>query len=123
MNEIILPRIQIFARNILQATIACLTMMVQGRMLDLTIGHWQIALTTGFGAGVLAVLFSFKPLDKYLGNKWYLAASAFVATFCADIWVHPTHFGHPLQEALSTALGAAVISILMSYAGLKKGKK
>ena len=123
MIDIFLPRIKILARNIIQATIACLTMMVQGQMLNLTIGHWQVALTTGLGAGILAVLFSFKPFDKYLGNKWYLAASAFVATFCADIWVHPTHFGHPLQEALSTALGAAVISILMSYAGLKKGKK
>lgn len=94
--------------------------MVQGSLPDLTLGHWQVALTTGAGAGILAVVFSIKPLDKWLGNKWYTALAAFVATFCADIWNHPTHFGGPLTEALYTGLCAAIISLLVSIVNDKK---
>lgn len=95
-------------------------MMVQGNFLDLTPEHWGIALTTGTGAGFLAILFSFKPFTKWVGNMWHGAATAFVATFAADIWVHPTHFGSPITEALYTGLGAALISLLISYTADKK---
>lgn len=111
---------KIFFRHLVQASVACLTLMVQGNFAEATLGHWQVALTTGSGAGLLAVIFSIKPLDKWIDNKWYTALSAFVATFCADIWVHPTHFGSPFSEALYTAAGAALISLLVSFVNNKK---
>jgi hypothetical protein len=116
----IVPRLKIFAEHIILATIACLTAMVQGKYLDLTLGHWQVALTTGTGAGILAIIFSIGLLKRYKETKYFTALSVFVATFCADIWVHPTNFGSPFTEALYTAAGAAVISILVS---IVKGKK
>ena len=116
----IVPRLRIFSNHIILATISCLTIMVQGQMLDLTPGHWQVALTTGFGAGILGVIFSIGLLKQYKETKYFTALSVFVATFCADIWVHPTHFGGPLTEAAYTAASAAVISLLVS---IVKGKK
>lgn len=116
----IVPRLRIFSHHIILATISCLTMMVQGQMLDLSLHHWQVALTTGAGAGILGVIFSIGFLKQYKDTKYFAALSVFVATFCADIWVHPTHFGGPFTEALYTAACAALISILVS---IVKGKR
>ena len=116
----IVPRLRIFSNHIILATISCLAIMVPDQLLDLTPGHWQVALTTGFGAGILGVIFSIGLLKQYQNTKYFTALSVFVATFCADIWVHPSHFGGPLTEAASTAAFAAVVSLLTS---IVKGKK
>jgi hypothetical protein len=108
-------RLLILARHVAQSAAACMTAMTEGDFQKVTLQHWEIALTTGVVAGLFGVAVSLGPLIRFYDNRWSFAAIAFFGTVIADWWSHPSHFGGPFGEALVTGLGAALLSMLVSY--------
>lgn len=115
MWTIIYVRLTILARHVGQSAAACLTAMTEGDFEKLTLEHWRVALATGLVAGLFGVIMSIGPLIRLYDSRWSFAAIAFFGTLIADRWSHPSHYGGPWTEALLTAAGAAVLSLLVSY--------
>ena len=85
--------------------------MVQG---DLTIVNLQHAITaakTGFLAGT-AIVLTVALLKR--NNRWLTAWITGFLVMCADIVVHPSHFGEVWTEAAVTGIVAAVIGLIAS---------
>lgn len=92
--------------------------MTQGNFASLTPAHWQVALFTGALAGVFGVGVSFTRLFR-LYRPWFsFALITFLSTLLADRVSHPTHYGSAWTEALLTAAGATVVSLLISFGPL-----
>lgn len=94
--------------------------MTQGDLSAVTFYHWQIALQTGTGAGVLAAILSFGNLRDLATTRFGIAAIAVLGTFIADYLTHPTHFGTVYTEALVTALAAGALSLVLSLTAIDK---
>lgn len=109
-----------FFRHLAQSTSACLTAMTQGDLTSATLGHWQIAVSTGLAVGLTSVVLSFGKLARIEATRWGIALVALVGTSVADLVMHPTHFGSWWTESLVTGLGAAALSLLVSYTPLNK---
>jgi peptidoglycan/LPS O-acetylase OafA/YrhL len=92
--------------------------MTQGDLTTLTLAHWQIALATGFGVGALSVVLSFGKLSYIESTRWGIALVALLGTTLADYFNHATHFGGPWTEALVTGVGAATLSLIVSFGKL-----
>ena len=106
-------------RVFLMTTFSCMVNMVSGNILIASIKHLIIASKVG---AVCALGFGLTSLmtNKLLNNKFYLAGYVFLATAVIDYFTHPTHFGGPYTEAITTGLVAAFISIMVSYIMDKK---
>lgn len=114
-------RLLIGGRHVAQSTAACLTAMTKGDLTAVTFDHWKIALVTGTGVAVLAILFSLIPVLKLHVSRWGVAAVAFLGTFIVDVLNHGSHYtAFWGDEALITAAGAAGLSILISFTPLEK---
>ena len=92
--------------------------MRQGDFSSLTATHWQVALVTGALAGVFGVAVSFTRLFRHYRPWFSFALITFFSTLLADRLSHPTHYGSPWTEALLTAAGATVVSLLISFGPL-----
>jgi hypothetical protein len=108
----------LFSRHLGQSTIACLTAMTQGNFASLTAAHWQVALFTGALAGLFGVAVSLTRLFRVYRPWFSFALITFFSTFFADRLSHPTHYGSPWTEALLTAAGATLVSLLISFGPL-----
>lgn len=114
-------RLALGVRHLTQSTSACLAAMTKGDLSAITFGHWQIALVTGLGVALLAIVLSFiKQLDLHQ-HRWGIAGVAFVGTFVVDAFNHGSHYTFFWgDEALITAAGAAGLSLLLSFTPLDK---
>ena len=104
----ITPLIETFS----EATTACLVTMVQGNFLAMTLTHLAIASQTGIVAGLLttaAILFS------KTRNRWIIAGLLGAITAIADYFIHDATFGPVALEAVVTGIGAAVLSLIVSF--------
>ena len=111
-------KLVLFLRHLSQTTISCLTAMTRGDFSAINLGHWQIALTTGLIAGFVGVGFSFSSLFIRYGRTIAFAIITFISTVVADFFSHPSHYGSFAWghgEAIITALGAVVISLMISF--------
>ena len=114
-------RLLIGGRHLGQSTAACLTAMTKGDLSSVTLDHWRIAMFSGTGVAVLAILFSLVPVMKLHLSRWGVAAVAFLGTFIVDVLNHGSHYAAFWgDEALITAAGAAGLSILISFTPLDK---
>ena len=121
MNQILKQKVELFSKRIVEATSACLIMMTQGKLLAITLGHWVVALKTGFLTGLMAVAVSIFGNQQYQDNKYVVAGMVGFLTAIADLIVHPTHFGGVYTEAIVTGIGAGLLCIALSY--IKKSDK
>lgn len=118
LSSILLLKTGLFIRHLGQSSIACLTAMTQGDFASLTATHWQVALVTGALAGCLGVSVSFTRLFRIYRPWFSFALITFFSTLLADRLSHPSHFGSSWTEALLTAAGATVVSLLISFGPL-----
>ena len=102
-----------------QSSLSCLIFMVQGNFLLLTIGHIGVAAQVGAICSLIFILI-YKYSINFLRNKWYLATAVFIITTIVDYFSHPSHFGEHYTEAVVTGLGAAAISLFISFFLIKK---
>ena len=120
MNWSIL-KTKFFLRVYLMVTFSCMVNMVSGKILLISMKHFIIASKVGLvcaGGFALVTLLT----SKLMQNKYFLAGYVFLATGVIDYFTHPTHFGAHYTEAVTTGLGAALISILVSFILDKKNQ-
>jgi hypothetical protein len=97
----------------LAAFISCLLMMVQGDITAVDVPHWIKAAKTASSASVIFAVMVFIPRVKDFANERLGGALSFGGgVFVSDLWIHPTHFGIPTAEALTTALLSAVLAYI-----------
>ena len=90
----------------------------------LSLPHWRIALQTGVGTGILAVLLSFTPLGRVFANRYGNAVVMGVLTAIADAWSHPGRFvDAPWAEAVLTGVVSGLIVLATSYLIEDRGRR
>ena len=87
-------RARVFVQRITRPTCTCMLAMTAPSFaaLLLSLPHWKIALQTGVGTGLLAVLLSFTPIARVLANRYGNALARNILTTLADAWSHPGRF-------------------------------
>lgn len=113
-------KFEIFARRVSEATPSCLMMMVQGNVMSLTFSHWLKALQVGVLTGAMAVLVSLSGRKELQENKFVIAGLTGFLTAVADFMTHPTHFGGPTTEAITTGIAAGLLCLALSTIGKKQ---
>ncbi|ARG97471.1 hypothetical protein [Legionella micdadei] len=110
-------RSTIVIRHITQSTTACLLAMTKGNLYVISWHHWEIAICTGLGTGVISLLASYGDLVKFQTSRYGVAAIAFIGTTIADFI---SHGGTSWKESLVTGIGAALLSFFVSFTPLDK---
>jgi hypothetical protein len=116
LYERIIDSISFYSQQMTSVFFACMFWMVLGDLRLLTLEHWQVALHTAlYGASVLTLI-KISPAHPLLQSRLreFLVMSSVVAMI--DQFVHPSHFGGPYTEAITTGLTA--VGINMSIDGL-----
>ena len=106
-----LEKCKLWTQKFSEAWIACLLAMVQGDLTVVSIQHAITAAKTGFLAGT-AIVLTLVLIKKQ--NRWLTAWITGFLVMCADIVVHPTHFGEVWTEAAVTGIVAALIGLIAS---------
>ena len=114
-------KFEIFARRLSEATPSCLMMMVQGNVFALTLTHWLKALQVGALTGAMAVVVSLSGRKELQENKFVIAGLTGFLTAVSDFLLHPSHFGGPSVEAITTGIGAGLLCLALSKIGTKGG--
>ncbi|MCC6194136.1 MAG: hypothetical protein IT518_06670 [Burkholderiales bacterium] len=109
-------RARVFIQRITQPTCACMLSMTAPTFANLaSLVHWKIALQTGIGTGILALLLSFTPLGRLFAGRYSNAAVMGVLTAGADAWSHPGRFQVAYGEALLTGLVSGLLVLASSF--------
>ena len=118
-------RARVFLQRITQPTCACMILMAAPSFAAvLSIPHWMVALQTGLGTGLLAVLMSFTPIVRLLANRYGNAFVMGVLTAIADAWSHPGRFvDAPWLEAVLTGVVSGLIVLAVSYLIEDRGRR
>lgn len=85
--------------------------------------HWKIALQTGIGTGILALLLSFTPVGRLFTHRYGNAVLMGVLTAIADAWSHPGRFRFEYGEALLTGLVSGLIVLATSFVIEDRGRR
>jgi hypothetical protein len=117
-------RARVFVQRITQPTCACMVCMTAPTFANLvSLPHWKIALQTGLGTGILAVLISFTPLGKLFAGRYGNAVLMGALTAFADAWSHPGRFAFEWGEALLTGLVSGLIVLATSFLIEDRGRR
>jgi hypothetical protein len=109
-------RARIFVERLWQPTGACITWMTAPTFANLASAvHWKIALQTGVGTGILALLLTLTPLGRLFAHRYGNAVLVGGLTALADAWSHPGRFGFEYGEALLTGLLSGVLALAGSF--------
>src|SRR5438270_1443287 len=109
-------RAKVFVQRLWQPTSACITCMSAPTFANvLSPLHWKIALQTGIGTGVLALLLTLTPLGKLFTHRYGNALMVGALTTLADAWSHPGRFGLEYGEALLTGLVSGLLALAGSF--------
>jgi hypothetical protein len=105
-------RARVFLQRLWQPTCACIVCMTAPSFANLVSAvHWKIALQTGVGTGLLALLLTFTPVGRLFANRYGNALMVGGLTVVADAWSHPGRFGLEYGEALLTGLVAGLLAL------------
>ncbi len=109
-------RAWVFLQRLWQPTCACMTCMTAPSFANLvSAAHWKIALQTGVGTGLLALLLTFTPIGRLFAHRYGNALMVGGLTVVADAWSHPGRFGFEYGEALLTGLVAGLLALAGSF--------
>lgn len=109
-------RLRVFVQRLTQPTCACMFCMTAPTFANvLSLPHWKIALQTGIGTGLLALLLAFTPVGRLFTRRYSNAVLMGALTAIADAWSHPGRFGWEYGEALLTGLVSGVIVLVTSF--------
>lgn len=110
-------RIRVFFQRLWQPTCACVACMTAPTFVNLaSAAHWIVALKTGLGTGVLALLLTLTPLGRMFTQRYGNALLMGGLTAIADAWSHPGRFDNVFVEPLLTGLVSGVIVLVSSLA-------
>jgi hypothetical protein len=109
-------RARVFVQRLTQPTCACMLCMTAPTFVNvMSLPHWKIALQTGVGTGILALLLSFTPVGRLFGNRYGNALVMGLLTALADAWSHPGRFHVEYGEALLTGVVSGLIVLATSF--------
>lgn len=109
-------RARVFLERLWQPTCACITCMTAPSFANLVSAvHWKIALQTGVGTGILALLLTLTPVGRLFTHRYGNALMVGVLTAVADAWSHPGRFGFEYGEALLTGLVSGLLALAGSF--------
>lgn len=109
-------RARVFIQRLTQPTCSCILCMSAPTFANLaSLPHWKIALQTGVGTGLLALLLSFTPLGKLFAHRYSNAAIMGALTAIADAWSHPGRFRVEYAEALLTGVISGLLVLATSF--------
>ncbi len=109
-------RIRVFLQRLSQPTCACMVCMTAPTFANLaSLPHWKIALQTGLGTGVLALLVTLTPLGRVFTHRYGNAIAMGFLTALADAWSHPGRFSLEYGEALLTGAVSALLVLAGSF--------
>ena len=78
-------RARVVIQRLTQPTCACMFCMTAPTFANLvSLPHWKIALQTGIGTGLLALLLSFTPIGKLFARRYSNAMLMGILTAIAD---------------------------------------
>lgn len=105
-------RARVFLQRLWQSTFACITCMTAPSFANLlSFAHWKIAIQTGIGTGILALLLTFTPIRTLFANPYGNAFLVGLLTVLADAWVHSGRFAFEYGEAMLTGVVAAAFAL------------
>ena len=117
-------RARVFLQRLAQPTCACMLGMSAPTFVALaSLPHWRIALQTGVGTGILALVLSFTPAGRLFGDRYGNAIVMGALTAIADAWSHPGHFGFPWAEAIVTGIVSGLLVLATSYLVEDRGRR
>jgi hypothetical protein len=109
-------RIRVFLQRLWQPTCACMFCMTAPSFANLVSAvHWKLALQTGVGTGILALLLTLTAAGKLFATRYGNALLMGGLTAIADAWSHPGRFRFEYGEALLTGLVSGLLVLASSY--------
>ena len=109
-------RARVFLQRLWQPTCACMFCMSAPSFANLVSAmHWRIALQTGIGTGILALLLTLTPVGRLFAGRYGNALLMGCLTAIADAWSHPGRFGFEYGEALLTGLVSGLLVLAASF--------
>jgi len=109
-------RVRVFLQRLWQPTCACMVCMTAPTFANLlSAPHWKLALQTGLGTGVLALLITLTPAGTLFARRYGNALLMGCLTALADAWSHPGRFGFQYGEALLTGLVSGLLVLAASF--------
>jgi len=108
-------RAKVFAQRFWQPTSACMTCMTGSLANVMSAAHWKLALQTGLGTGVLALLLTLTPIGKLFGHRYGNAVLVAALTAIADAWSHPGRYAFTYGEAILTGAVSGVFALCGSF--------
>lgn len=110
-------RARVFLQRLWQPTCACMFCMTAPSFANLISAvHWRLALQTGIGTGILALLLTLTPAGSLFTRRYGNALLMGGLTALADAWSHPGRFRFEYGEALLTGLVSALLALAGSFA-------
>ena len=109
-------RLRVVVQRLTQPTCACMVCMTAPTFANLTsLVHWKIALQTGLGTGLLALVLTFTPIGRMFSHRYGNALLMGTLTAAADLWSHPGRFELDWGEALVTGVVSGLIVLATSF--------
>ena len=109
-------RVRVFLQRLWQPTCACMFCMTAPSFANLLSAvHWKIALQTGVGTGILALLLTLTPAGSLFARRYGNALLMGGLTAVADAWSHPGRFHFEYGEALLTGLVSGLLVLAASF--------
>ncbi len=109
-------RLRVLVQRLTQPTCACMVCMTAPTFANLaSLPHWKIALQTGIGTGILALILTFTPVGRMFSHRYSNALLMGILTAIADLWSHPGRFELEWGEALVTGFVSGVIVLATSF--------
>ena len=109
-------RLRVVVQRLTQPTCACMFCMTAPTFANLaSLVHWKIALQTGVGTGILALLLTFTPIGRMFSHRYSNALLMGILTAIADLWSHPGRFELDYGEALVTGVVSGLIVLATSF--------
>jgi len=103
-------------QRLTQPTCACMVCMTAPTFANLaSLVHWKIALQTGLGTGLLALVLTFTSIGRMFSHRYSNALLMGVLTALADLWSHPGRFELDWGEALLTGVVSGLIVLATSF--------
>ena len=117
-------RARLVVQRLTQPTCACMVCMTAPTFANLiSLPHWKIALQTGLGTGLLALVLSFTPVGRLFGQRYGNAVLMGALTAIADAWSHPGRFEAAYGEALLTGVVSGLIVYATSFLMDDRGRR
>lgn len=118
-------RARVVVQRLTQPTCACMICMSAPTFANVvSLPHWKIALQTGIGTGVLALLLSFTPVGRLFGQRYGNALLMGALTAIADAWSHPGRFdSFAWGEAILTGIVSGLIVLATSLLIEDRGRR